>query len=128
MRAIVLAAVVTAFVLLPVGRGRAAQSNLLECGILIAPNVARRVIVTRNGALVTSLTIPRGMIICASYDEPPTLMSAGRWESFGDFVLRAQPASELPPAGMRRVEQMVRQALLVLTVQKSNVLIENVEP
>ena len=66
-------------------------------------------------------------ILCASYDEPPTFISAGRWEFFGDFVLRAQPASEPPPAGMRRVEQMMRQAPLVLTVQKATVLIENVE-
>src|SRR5947199_4848703 len=124
MRDMILAAVVTAFVFFPVGRGRA-QSNALECGILIAPNVARSVTVTRSGVLLTSLTIPKGTILCASYDEPPTFISAGRWEFFGDFVLRAQPASEPPPAGMRRVEQMMRQAPLVLTVQKATVLIEN---
>jgi hypothetical protein len=98
-----------------------------ECGILIAPNADRKVTVTRSGALLTSLMIPKGLIICASYEEPPAFISDSRWEFSGDFVLRAQPANELSPAGMRRTERMMRHAPLVLTAQKVNVRIENVD-
>ena len=137
MKSKLLVALVTVFLLsmdrgqtqgalpVPIDRGQPAG---LQGGIVFAPNPARNVRLTRNGALMASLNIPAGMFLSVSYDDQkPTSIATGRWAFEGDFVLRALPASEPTEPGVRRVEQVVNQAPLILTLRGVEVLIENVQ-
>ena len=136
MKGLLLATFVTVLLLLSMERGHTqgalpvpidrAQPPGLQGRIVFAPNSARSVRLTRNGALLASLTFPTGMFLSASYDDQKTTsIAAGRWAFEGDFVLRALPAKEPPQPGMTRVEQAVNQAPLVLTLRGVDVLIEN---
>jgi len=124
MRTIGLVASIAALVFLPVERG-GAQAPGLQGGIVFAPNPARTVTISKNGVLRASFNIPTGTFLSASYDDKqPTSITSGRWEFHGDFVLRAQSASEMPPPGGGIAERMSK-APLVLTVQGMDVVIEN---
>jgi hypothetical protein len=128
MKAFRLVVLVVTLLYWPVSDSRA-QSGDLEGGIFWAPNSARRVTLTRNGALMASFEVPEGTFLSASYDDQqPSSIQAGHWEFHGDFELRAQPLSESPPppGGGRRMEEIMRDAPLTLTVQDVDVLIENV--
>jgi hypothetical protein len=123
-----IAALVVAFLLIPMVRGRA-QSAGLSGGILFAPNAARQVTLSRNGVLLTSMTTPRGTFLRASYDEgAPKSIAERRWEFHGEFALRVLPAIEAAsrPAGEGLSEQLMRRAPLLLTAQGVDVVIENV--
>ena len=128
MKIACLVALVATFLFLPAESSHA-QSDDLQGYVLFAPNVARTVTVTRRGALLASLQIPQGTIMVASYDErDPTSFTAGRWEFHGDFRLHALPATENtpPPVPGGKVDQIQREAPLVLSVQDVDVLMENV--
>lgn len=138
MKSMILAALVTSLLLFSMDRGHAqgalpipddrGQPAGLQGGIVFAPNSARSVRLMRNGALLASLNIPTGMLLSASYDDQkPASIASGRWTFEGDFVLRVLPASEPPMPGVRRVEQVVNLAPLVLTLRGVDVLIENLE-
>ena len=97
--------------------------------MLIAPNAARTVTVTRRGALLVTLQIPHGTFMIASYDKRnPTSFTARRFEFHGDFRLYALLATENtpPPAGVRKISQIRSEARLVLSVQDVDVFMENV--
>jgi hypothetical protein len=141
MRIKMFVTLVTAFLLLQVDGGRA-QSDRLMGGIVLAPNSSRHLTLSRNGALLASFTVPKGMFLFASYDDQqPTSIADGRWEFHGNFELRASSASEALQPGVRsdalptnarsgfgpRIQQMMSQAPLVLTVQGVDAVIENVE-
>ncbi len=123
-----LVALVVTFLLLPVVHSRT-QSDDLQGMIYFAPNSARRVTLTRNGALLASFQVPEGVFLSAAYDDQqPTSLAAGRWEFHGDFRLRAQPAGEAPgqPPG-RGFEQIMSTAPLVLMVDGVDILMENID-
>jgi hypothetical protein len=95
--------------------------------MVLAPTPARTMTLTRHGTLMASLTIPAGMFLSVSYDDQkPTSIGTGRWTFEGDAVLRMLPATEPLQPGVRRVEQVVNHAPLVLTLRGVDVLIENV--
>jgi hypothetical protein len=122
-----LAALVVAFLLFPMERGRA-QSGASLGGILFAPNSVRSVTLSKNGVPLASLNVPKGTALSASYDNRQSnSITGGRWEFHGDFALRALPATELAsrPSG-ERAEQTMSRAPLVLTAQGVDVMIENV--
>ena len=124
-----LATVVAALLLLPPDLGRA-QSDDLKAWVFFAPNPARRVTITRDGALLATFQVREGSLLVASYDDrQPASIAAGRWEFHGDFRLHAQPMKGMPalrePGG--RVEQIRSEAPLVLTVQGADVLMENID-
>lgn len=127
MRTTILAAVVVSLVLFPVGRGRA-QSASLQGGIFFAPNSARSVTLVRNGEPLASFSIPKGTFLSASYDDKqPNSITAGRWEFHGDIALRIQPASAAPRLWPgKTLEQVMREAPLLLTGQDMDVVIESV--
>ena len=103
-----------------------AQPSGLTGGIVLAGNRASSVTVTRNGAPLASLTFPVGTLLSVTYDDQkPTLIAQGRWTFQGDFVLRALPVSELPAPGVGRMEQVVNQAPLEMTVRGGDVIIES---
>jgi hypothetical protein len=123
-----IAALSLAFLLLPMARGRA-QSAGLQGGILFAPNTARTVTISKNGALLASLSIPKGTFLRATYDEgAPQSIAEGRWEFHGDVALRALRASDAASRPGERVsEQTMSLAPLVVTAQGVDVVIENVQ-
>jgi len=130
MRSVGLIVAIGTILLVPADSGRAQQDDL-RGWVLFAPNIARKVDVTRNGALVASLQVPAGTFLVASYDEKQrTSFANGRWEFQGEFRLYAQPAKEsspsLVPGG--RVDQIRAQAPLVLSCAACDVLMENIEP
>src|SRR5438093_600791 len=57
-------------------------------------------------------------------DQRPSSITEGRWTFQGDFVLRAL-ASEPAAPDVRRMEQVVNQAPLEMTVRGGDVTIEN---
>jgi hypothetical protein len=103
-----------------------AQPTGLKGGIVLAGNSARGVTVSRNGAVLASFTFPTGTFLSVTYDDRmPSSITDGRWTFQGDFVLRALPASEPGSPGVRRMEQVVNQAPLEMTLRGGAVAIEN---
>ena len=129
MRTIVLGALVTAFLLIPLDRGRA-QSGNPRGGIFFAPTSARIVSLSKNGVLLASFHVPKGAFLSASYDDQqPNSISAGRWEFQGDIAVRVQPFSAIQGRQPgKTLEQVMSEAALVLSGQDLDVVIENVEP
>jgi hypothetical protein len=127
MRTTALAAVVVSLLLFPVGRGRAQSANL-QGGIFFAPNSARRVTLTTNGEPLATFNIPKGTLLSASYDDTqPNSITAGRWEFHGEVALRAQPASAVQRRQPgKTLEQVMREAPLILSGQGMDVVVENV--
>ena len=132
---------VAACVLFQVDGGRA-QSDRLHGGVFLAPNSARSVMLSRNGAQLASFMVPKGTFLFVSYDDrQPSSIADGRLEFHGDLELRASPASEALqpqvrgdtlPANARsgfgtRIQQRISQAPLVLSVQGVDAVIENVD-
>jgi hypothetical protein len=129
MRTMILAALVTAFLVFAVDRGRA-QSGNLRAGIFFAPNSARTVSVSKSGVLLASFNVPKGAFLSASYDDTrPNSVRDGRWEFHGDIAVRVQPASAMhgrQPG--KTLEEVMSEAPLILSGQDLDVVIENVEP
>jgi hypothetical protein len=125
MRNVIATTLLMVFLVSTVDRGRA-QSPGLQGGIVLAPNSARTVTISKNGALRASFNIPPGTFLGASYDDKQSnSITSGRWEFHGDFVLRAQLGNEMPSPGGGIFQRMSR-APLVVTAQGVDVVIENV--
>jgi hypothetical protein len=105
--------------------GGSAQSPGLTGGIVMAPNIARQLTISKDGKLRAIVTIPAGMVLSASYDERrPNSITSGRWEFHGDFLLRGELASELPDRGVGIFARMA-DAPLVIALHDLDVVIEN---
>jgi TonB family protein len=128
MRTMILVAAVTACLVFSADRGRA-QSGSLHGGIFFAPNSARSVSLSKNGVLVASFNVPKGMFLSASYDDQrPNSITAGRWEFHGDIAVRVQPASAVRGRQPGKTLELVTgDATLILTGQDLDIVIENVE-
>src|SRR5262245_37379396 len=97
------------------GGGGIGWGQDLSGGILWAPNIERRVTITRNGEPMVSLTVPVGSIMSASYDERlDSVIRPGHWEFRGDVVIRVLPNAARNRA--RGVAEDLAVAPLVLTL------------
>src|SRR3954467_8917132 len=83
-----------------------AQSASLTGPILWAPNPARSVTLSRGGRTVTTLSVPAGTFLSASYDDRGPLIAEGRREFHGNIRLRAMSAAEMVADGETLAERM----------------------
>src|SRR2546430_2362632 len=129
MRTMILVALATAFLVSSADRGRA-QSGSLHGGIFFPPNSARSVSLSKNGVLVASFNVPKGMFLSASYDDQrPNSITAGRWEFHGDIAVRVQRARAMQGRQPgKTLEEVMSDATPILTGQDLDIVIENVEP
>src|SRR5262245_37582220 len=89
MRKSILGAALVGLIL---GGGGIGWSQELGGGIVWAPNIERRVTITRDGQPMVSLTVPVGSIMSASYDDRlDSVIRPRHWEFRGDVVIRILP-------------------------------------
>ena len=91
-----------------------------------APVVSRRVTLSRNGIVVSSMVLPVGMFLSVTHDGQHVPSPDGRAEFHGNMTIKVQPkdnAPAQPPAG-QRADFIMSAAPMVLTLTGMDVLIE----
>jgi hypothetical protein len=91
--------------------------------VIIAPNIARTITVSRVGVVLVSLTVPQGTVLSVTYDEVRSRLPGadGRFEFHGDVELRVVVASQR--ARSVTLEEAMQQAPLLLTIKAGDVVI-----
>jgi hypothetical protein len=83
--------------------------------VYIAPNIARTVVISRSGAVLTTLAVPQGTVISVAYDTARSVLPVndGRFEFHGNVEVRVLASSEKNPT--ERLQQAMLQSPVLLT-------------
>jgi hypothetical protein len=135
MKSIALVAVVGAFLLLPADRtGLSAQSaqctteqDLNGSGTShFAPESTHNVTITRKGALVTRLEIPKGFFLSVHGDGRPIVSrDLGGVEFHGHVTIRIRPANEVDRSESHSAADIMALAPVIMTAEDSDVLVRS---
>jgi hypothetical protein len=119
MRTLIIGAVLAVSVV-SVGRGQAQQPG--RNSIVIAPNIARTLTISRSGVIVATLNIPQGTIISVTFDTAENGQPAGngRFVFHGNVEIHAVAASQRTE---KLWDAMLRQAPIQLTASGVDVAI-----
>ena len=94
-----------------------------------ASAMGHRITIMRNGSLLTRLEIPRGVLLSISADLPPSSsLSLSRLEYQGSVVIRTKPDTEVDRFGSASGSAIMATAPMVLIVDGSNVVVDEVRP
>jgi hypothetical protein len=133
MRSITLVAVVGALLLFPADRvGLSAQSttsqDLYVSGTMFcAPEGGGyTVTISRNGALLTRLEIPKGFFLSVHGDGLPVFSrELGGSEFHREVTIRIRPANEVDLSQSRRADDIMALAPVLMTASGSDVLVQS---
>jgi hypothetical protein len=119
MRTLIIGAVLALSVAV-VGHGQAQQPG--RNSIVIAPNVARTLTISRAGVLLTTLSIPQGTLISVTFDTAGNVPPAGdgRFAFHGNVEIHAMADSQRT---QKLWDAMSQQATIQLTATGVDVAI-----
>lgn len=94
-----------------------------------AQDAPRNVIISRQGAVLAYIQLPKGTLLSAVDEHrKPNHLSGGKFEFHGNFELRAMLPSDIPPeakaAGRTPAFELMSHAPMVMAAQGVDVILE----
>jgi hypothetical protein len=109
-------------------RGQAQDRAAIGTVFIDSRDGARNLTVSRQGAVLAWVTLPRGTVLSAVDEHrSPAHLGGGRYEFHGDFELRALSANEVPsiaPSGSIPAAELMSHAPLILSAHGVDVILE----